>query len=219
MALFLSKKQPKNAAAIKYPTKTTLNLVIHEKTENSLSVVTPVFVVLAIAIILFTKFAVIDRYIALNKAEKTYEASVSQLHQINEKLKGYDEVARKYHIVAKEYLTQEQAILVNRIELLDLLQNDLAGIGTFETIEITRNQVTLGVKATTLDKIRALRETLLKEEYVRNVTLDNATTTKNTQTNEVVSVQAKLIIEVGNPGQPSEITEEQQPVEETEAAQ
>lgn len=182
---------------MKYPTKTTMNLAVRETNDNSPSRVVPVFAVLVLAVALFVKFGVMDRYAALNKAQASLAASESRLTEMNQLVTGYDRVASEYHRYSGDYLTDAQKQLVDRLDLLDLLQTRMAGVATLKSVSIVDNDMVVEISASSLKQVSDLRLALLQEAKVQSVTVYTATTGQTTSDG---TVSASLVIHVAQEG-------------------
>ncbi|MEA5142988.1 MAG: hypothetical protein VB023_05340 [Oscillibacter sp.] len=182
---------------MKYPTKTTMNLAVRETNDNSPSRVVPVFAVLVLAVALFVKFGVMDRYAALNKAQASLAASESRLTEMNQLVTGYDRVASEYHRYSGDYLTDAQKQLVDRLNLLDLLQTRMAGVATLKSVSIVDNDMVVEISASSLKQVSDLRLALLQEAKVQSVTVYTATTGQTTSDG---TVSASLVIHVAQEG-------------------
>lgn len=182
---------------MKYPAKTTMNLAIRETNDNSPSRVMPVFVVLVLVVALFAKFGVVDRYAALNKAEASLAASESRLTEMNQLVTGYDRVASEYHQYSGDYLTGDQKQLVDRLDLLDLLQARMAGVATLKSVSIVDNDMVVELSASSLKQVSDLRLALLQEAKVQSVTVYTATTGQTTTDG---TVSASMVIHVAQEG-------------------
>ena len=68
----------------KYPVKTDINLAIREKKQNKLSTNIPTFIILVIAIAIFSKFAVINRLEQASEAENSATVAQQQLETLKE---------------------------------------------------------------------------------------------------------------------------------------
>jgi len=177
----------------KYPVKTTMNLAVREKTDNSLSRVLPLLVVLVIVVVLFVKFGVVDRFVALDQAQKTLADSQTKLTEMTNMTKDYDQIASQYHQYASDYLTDDQKQLVDRLDLMDMLKTRMNGLATLTNVSIVDNSVVVNFTSPSLKQISELRLALLQEIYVQDVTVYTASTG---QTEATGAVTASMVINV-----------------------
>ena len=177
----------------KYPVKTTMNLAVREKTDNSLSRVLPLLVVLVIVVVLFVKFGVVDRFVALDQAQKTLADSQTKLTEMTNMTKDYDQIASQYHQYASDYLTDDQKQLVDRLDLMDMLKTRMNGLATLTNVSIVDNSVVVNFTSPSLKQISELRLALLQETYVQDVTVYTASTG---QTEATGAVTASMVINV-----------------------
>ena len=138
-----------------------------------------------------------DRYAALNKAQASLAASESRLTEMNQLVTGYDRVASEYHRYSGDYLTDAQKQLVDRLDLLDLLQTRMAGVATLKSVSIVDNDMVVEISASSLKQVSDLRLALLQEAKVQSVTVYTATTGQTTSDG---TVSASLVIHVAQEG-------------------
>ena len=185
----------KNTAKLKLPKKQTMNLCAREKSDNSLSKVLPVFLLLVIFVAVFAKFGVIDRFAALSETRSRYEAAQTQLAELNSSLSDYDQVQEDYYRYTKHYLTADELALMDRVELLDLLETKSRNLAYITSVSITGNAAVIKVRADTLADVATLRLSLEKADGVTGVTVYNADTTEATEENAQY-VTASLLVDV-----------------------
>jgi len=157
-----------------YPTKDTMNLVVHVKNDNSLSRVIPVAIILAILIIIFCKFAVIDRLAAVNQAESRLMESQSMLKNYEKQLEEYDSVREDYYKYTDSYKNAEEAALVERGTVIDVVQNAVGGSGNITSINVSGNTVSVMIYTTNLDQVSTIRQRLESFPNVEDVSVYTA---------------------------------------------
>ena len=139
------KKQRKSAEKLRksLPTKTTLNLIVPVSRQNKLYTVLPTAIIVALAIALFTKFAVIDRLDKVNKREAEVGALQTQVDKMNDELKDYDEVHENYYRYTTYFMTESEISVVDRVELLDILTKTAGKNVTLNAISVVNNKISL----------------------------------------------------------------------------
>ena len=84
-------KRPKNSGDKKYPTKTTMNLYVVEKSVSKNRIIL-VAVLLVLLVGLFIKFGVVDQYARLHAKEAELSQQKLIVAQTEARLANYDEI-------------------------------------------------------------------------------------------------------------------------------
>lgn len=191
------KKQRKSAEKLRksLPTKTTLNLIVPVSRQNKLSTVLPTAIIVALAIALFTKFAVIDRLDKVNKREAEVGALQTQVDKMNDELKDYDEVHENYYRYTTYFMTESEISVVDRVELLDILTKTAGKNVTLNAISVVNNKVSFAIDAPDLKTVGDFVDALNKSPKVVNAVVGNAQKVKR---DAETIVNASITMEVTN---------------------
>lgn len=159
----------------KYPEKTCVNLVIREHTPRQISRAAGLALVLAVAVGLFCKFAVIDRLAAANRAEAAAQAAVRQLETLQAANADYNEVLEEYARAFSLDPTADGTVqAADCLEVLALVEGQLmpgAGVAAFS---YTANVLSVQLTGITLNGASALLAGLYQNPMVANVELSTA---------------------------------------------
>lgn len=156
------------------PQKRTMNLYVDEKTVNSPSVVIAVGVVVAVFIALFAKFAIIDRYAKLDAFRAEVNEVQQQLTLMQNKLAGFDEVQDQYRRYTDHYKTEEEASLVDRGDIIEIIEKNVMTVGKCPSINVKGNSVSIVVQVEALEEVATIRENLEACGRAKNVTVYTA---------------------------------------------
>ena len=191
------KKQRKSAEKLRksLPTKTTLNLIVPVSRQNKLSTVLPTAIIVALAIALFTKFAVIDRLDKVNKREAEVGALQTQVDKMNDELKDYDEVHENYYRYTTYFMTESEISVVDRVELLDILTKTAGKNVTLNAIAVVNNKISFAIDAPDLKTVGDFVDALNKSPKVVNAVVGNAQKVKR---DAETIVNASITMEVTN---------------------
>ena len=191
------KKQRKSAEKLRksLPTKTTLNLIVPVSRQNKLSTVLPTAIIVALAIALFTKFAVIDRLDKVNKREAEVGALQTQVDKMNDELKDYDEVHENYYRYTTYFMTESEISVVDRVELLDILTKTAGKNVTLNAISVVNNKISFAIDAPDLKTVGDFVDALNKSPKVVNAVVGNAQKVKR---DAETIVNASITMEVTN---------------------
>ncbi len=192
----------KKKAGSGLPSKKTMNLVILEKGENSKTTDIVLIVLLVVILLVFAKFGVLDQYNKKKAAEEEYTAAQMELEQNQQLLTRYEALFEKFSHYFKAFLTDEELQLVDRIDLIDLLDEHLFNVAEMQSINITGNTIGISFYDVTLEQVGQLAQDLSDNEFVTNVDLQTASTNKDkegntmTGTNKVLTATITLQVEI-----------------------
>ena len=158
----------------KLASKRTMNLYYKATDGNSMIVVIPAAIILFIAVACLAKFGVLDRYSRLDTLRSEVASQRNQLAAYNSALTDYDEVQEQYRRYTNYYMSDEELALVNRLEMLQILQDCSAGNAVLESIGISENMVVLSAVMPDLDTLAVFKKSLENDEHVVSVTVNSA---------------------------------------------
>lgn len=176
-------------AIAKYPVKTKMNLAQQEKAETTFSRAVLFIILIIAAAALISKFAVIDQYAAVGEAESSLSAMQLQLDDINTKLAGYSEVEDQYKMYSYGYLSSEEVALVDRIEVIDTIEQQLMTAATVSKVEMQDNVVTVSLSGVSLARVGELAGSIKTLPEVANVIVYTAVAETSDQ-----AVDASMVI-------------------------
>ena len=186
------------SAKAKLPQKRTMNLAVIQNDDNSIQRVLPVAIILGIAIAIFCKVAVIDRISDLGEARQKYEQSRETLATMETALEDYSEVHEKYLRYTDNYQNSDEYVIVNRIQLINMLDEVTNGLGSIISISAVDNQVSLEVSSANLDNVAAIKARLDAEELVQSVRVYTADTS-DSDAAKSGRLKASVLITVADP--------------------
>lgn len=164
---------------IKCPQKRGINLNMQEKQRST--GLTLLIGILLIALLAgsVAKFGVIDQYRRLEQAQSDYNRVHTLYRQTQEKLQDYDRVLLEYRTYSMDWISDEQygfSTLVNRQEVLNLIEKEILPRGSLSSLRIDGEQLTLSMSGMTLDEISQMFEDIQQSPIVSAVSLDLAST-------------------------------------------
>ncbi len=174
------------------PNKKTMNLVILEKGENSKTTDIVLIVLLVVILAVFAKFGVLDQYNKKKAAEEEYVAAQQELEQNKQLLARYEAVFEKFSHYFKAFLSDEELKLVDRIQLIDMLDEHLFNVAEMQSISINGNSINISFYDVTLEQVGQLAQDLSDNELVTNVDLQTAVTNKDKAGNLLAGTEKVL---------------------------
>ena len=179
MRTAMNLNMPIGKKANKYPTKTTLNLAQKEVGENSFSKVALPAILIVVIVFAFVKFGIYDQFAAVKEANQSLETTKSQLDDMNDQLLVYEETEKQYRLYSYGYLSEEEAALVDRTEVLDMIEQRVMGISTVYDIQISKNTLVVGFTGVTLERVGDLTSELRALPTVAGVSVTTASTERS----------------------------------------
>ena len=168
---------PKKAVTAKkksVASKRTLNLAFHESSLNPKRLI-PIALVVILCGLLFAKFGFLDQFARKTAAYNELAEKQAQLQAINNKLMGYDELAEKYGRYSYGWMTDTEASLVDRMDVLDILENTIYPVAHIQDFAVNNNILAVNISGLTLDQTSALVQQLEDHPLISSVSVYSAT--------------------------------------------
>ena len=175
-----------------FPQKTTINLVIKERTANSPSRAIPVFLIVLALIAVFCKFAVIDRLKAVDQKAQELAQIQRQIAELERETAGFDEVSKEYSRYSASKMTEDEKAAVDRMEALSLIENDLMAAARVSRFSIAGNTLAVELSGVTLEQTSSIVQRLKESDLVSNVTVYTADTKESEGNGVAVSMTITL---------------------------
>ncbi|MGN0403842.1 MAG: hypothetical protein ACI4F1_01345 [Bariatricus sp.] len=196
------KKQ--NVVPRNLPDKRTINFVgVGEKPIN-VKIAVPGVVIIVLAAVIFSKFAVVDRLVAVSKAQSEAAVVKAQLDAGYQKIEEYGEMADDYAHYTYSGMTSEELNQADRVEVLNLIRRVVLSQSGVSSWSIQGNQMSLSIGGSTLQKINLIVQQLEADDLVDFCTVTTASTNdrgtgSNTVTgaNEVVTAEVTIYLSSG----------------------
>lgn len=157
----------------KYPTKTTLNLVVRERAAGSGVKFTAGIIVIVILAALFSKFAVIDILGRANDKQNELKDLKSQLAVYQKENADYYDLSEQY----EKYFTsisEGGVTYISFSEVMDIISKNLMRNADVKSISLSENKMSVVLTNTTLTDATEMLEQLYAIETVQSVQLYTA---------------------------------------------
>lgn len=173
----------------KYPVKTDINLAIREKKQNKLSTTIPTFIILVIAIAIFSKFAVINRLEQASEAENSATVAQQQLETLKEYTNNYPKVLEEYNalLASKSSIN----VVATPMERLGLVERYLISASQVNSFDVVDDVITAQISGVTLNQISTIYANLMSDPLIENVQVYTASTDdkNNSLTTATMTIQ------------------------------
>lgn len=178
---------------IKLPDKKTMNLYKKEVDGNSWQQLLPAVLIIAAVVFVISKFGVLDRLNYLNELQSEVNEARAALESYNAATEDYDEVLSSFVRYTGNYMTEEEAGLTDRADIIRLLEKSVNKTGELTGISIVGNSVQIQINASDLDRVRQIRESLEDEDCIADVSVYTASQKDKTDT---ADVQATIVFDI-----------------------
>lgn len=171
-----------------YPTKTSMNL-FYKVDRSAKPATVALYILFALVCLLgLSKLLVYDVWVERREAEQGLAAARDELYAATAALQDYDEVRQNY---LRYTPTDEERSLVDRMEVLAMLDSALAGT-EWNTISIDGSQVSLQLSNVTLAETAEIVKRLEESPLVASTEVGTASSaTGEAQAGIVVQLQTE----------------------------
>ena len=177
----------------KYPVKTDINLAIREKKQNKLSTNIPTFIILVIAIAIFSKFAVINRLEQASEAENSATVAQQQLETLKEYTNNYPKVLEEYNalLASKSSLN----VVATPMERLGLVERYLISASQVNSFDVVDDVITAQISGVTLNQISTIYANLMSDPLIENVQVYTASTNDKNNSLTTATMTIQLLVD------------------------
>lgn len=135
----------------RYPTKQTINLAYREWVFSRPKTIVPVLIILVL-IGVFSKFAVFDLITKVRQEQEILVATEVELKQLQADNANSEILIKEYKQYSYSSFSPEEKMLVDRMEVLVLIEQHLMTMAQVSSISIMENTVTLNFSNLTLQE-------------------------------------------------------------------
>ena len=177
-----------------YPAKRSMNLFYKpDRTTKPATVALYVFFVL-VCLLGLSKFLVYDVWMETVQAQQTLAAAEQQRNGLLLELKDYNEVRERY---SRYSATEEERALIDRMEVLALLDEAVGSTADMDTMSINGSTVQLQFSGVTLAQTAQIVRALEESPIVAFTTVNTAATTTQSEVADISApVQAAMLIQL-----------------------
>lgn len=177
-----------------YPTKTSMNL--YYKPDRTTKPATVALYVLFVLVCLLglSKILIYDLWLENHEAQLRLAAVEAQLNDGMLQLADYAEVKEKYN---RYSATEEEAALVDRMEVLTLLDTALEGMARLDSVDVAGDVAQVQFSGATLAQTTQIVNTLEGSPIVAGTVVSTASTAEDAGAQVRTSIQIQLRKEAG----------------------
>ena len=164
-----------------YPTKTSMNFIKEDVSENK--------TVLTVCSVLFAVF-VLDPLTKMSKLESDYNALQSQIQALQADTADFNEVKARYNDLVGSFLTEDEKNSLNRTDVLNMIDQDIRSSVDVSSIRIHGNQISVYTAETDLSTVSHVISVLQSDE--RNDYVTVTTTSSNSSNSTAVTADIEI---------------------------
>ena len=181
------------------PTKRSINLATVGETSIDLKLAIPAIILIVIAAVAFSKFAVVDRMLAASDAEHEVSRLQALVDDGYEEINSYGDLTETYAHYTYSGMTDEELSLTDRIAVMEIIERDVMSEAEVTGWSISGNVVTLPITGITLQHINLIIQKLEEEDMVNYCTVSTAATQEKEDGDgtEIVTAQVTIYLSTG----------------------
>lgn len=176
----------------KIPSKKVLNLYYKEDKTTRPSTIALYVLFILVVMLAVGKVAVYDKMIELEEVKTQLAQNQAHLDEQMAYLADYKDVSSQYSRYSFSYLKSEEKV-IDRMEVLDMLEDTVFADSRIESVMITENVVSLSFSGLNLEETALLAKKIEGYEIVDNVAVSTASLNSNKKSEEEVMV-TKMVI-------------------------
>ena len=203
MAIDLNKPigAPSGASTSSLPSKTYINLLVHEKKASGLWKYLLAALLLALLVGLFAKFAVFDVFAQVGLKQTELHAAQMELEAAQQQLGDYEATLEEY----RSYTGITQGDVIDALDVFDMVAASIQPKATVTAASTSGGALVVNVKDISLDDLGKLADALRAEPLVESVVVDSASdSTAGAEEQENTNVSATLrmtLVSAGGEGE------------------
>lgn len=172
-----------------YPTKTSMNLFYKPDRTTKPATVALYVLFVATCLLGLSKLLVYDLWAENQEAQKTLIAVQDQLNGTMIQLADYSQVRERY---SRYSATEEERALIDRMEVLDLLDEAVGGTAQLDHVSISGDMAQVQFSGVTLAQTAQIVRVLESSPIVAGTVVNTASTTENAGALVQTSIQIQL---------------------------
>lgn len=180
----LKKKIEIPGKALRYPHKTTINMVTCGAERNVRRTLIAGIAAIVVLVLVVVKVGVYDQFDRLNEAEQGYQGLHQKNQALQERLEDYNQVYLEYlaysnQLILEEEDSGEKVLCVDRQEALQLIDGEMASRGRIQSVEIYENEAKVAMSGMGLNEVSAMLLAVEASPIVKDAQLKVAETTES----------------------------------------
>jgi len=180
----MNRLRRRNPLKKRYPVKTSVNLVCKKKSGISVLNVLLAAAVFVVVLVVFSKFAVINRLTASGNALREAERLEEAVAAVKRSNVDYEEVLREYqhyYFSAADGTDEAAQNYVNCQDVLELLDTEFVNKAGIQMVNLSGNVLTVNLTRINLEGASAIAKSLKENKMVEEVLVSAANKQEQTE--------------------------------------
>lgn len=150
----------------KYSTKETVNLCMKDRKDITFELFFLLLALILVILLIVEFFGIYRPYLSIEKAEAQLAADQAKLEQLQDSMRDYNDVHEQYRKYNYENFDRS---IVDREDILDMLEDKVFSMGIIQSISISRNTLTMTLTGVNRNEIDAMQAGVREDPIVFNV--------------------------------------------------
>ena len=159
----------------KLPVKRSINLAAVGEQHINMKIAVPAIILIIAGAVLLSKFAVVDRYTELNRANAEVAKLQNEIDDCYAVIESYGDMTDEYAHYTYEGMTSDELQLVDRTAVLQLLDDKILPITEIGAWKLSGNTLLLPLNSENLAAANQIVEVLDESPIVDYCTVSTAT--------------------------------------------
>ena len=177
MNMQLSLKKPGKAKAVQ--PKYVLNLAEYDKKKMGTLRFLILLVIILLVVVAFAKFAVIDRFAALDQARAEADSLKQQIDANYAKIQELQGVTEEYAHYTFSGMDADELSLVSRVDVMDMINRLIIPYASVSSWNLQGNTLNMTIARTTLARVNRIvasinAESIVNYSYVQTAATENS---------------------------------------------
>ena len=200
--MFLQGEQARSALKQRFlrghlPVKRSINFATIGEKPIDWRVAAPLIVCIVVLAGLLSKVAVIDRYAAVNEANREVYELQLQIAEKTEYYEGLEDIAEDYAHYTVSAMTDEERNRVSRVTVMEIVEDIILPIAPLDAWMLSDNTLYIHLSSNTMTEVTEMMQMLLDHPAVKNcfITTDSTTISSNDNIATKETVTAEVTVE------------------------
>lgn len=179
----------------KWPEKKTINFISNQQEKSNKKAII-LFCVFILLLVPFTYFGVIKLIDKVNTAESQYRTVEAQIEELNQQVADYDEVKAEYNETVGSFLTDDEKVCTDRMQVLTMIEEDINPSASVQSIAMNGSQISVQTGTTDLGTVSTIITKLQADSRNQYVTVTTTSDSSSSSEGAVIAT-FEIVYRVG----------------------
>ena len=168
------KKKKERKAAKSTPLKTSINFIDANEKDSDLRLALPASILIIIAAVFFSKFAVVDRYQRLWEEQSKVSEKQAQIEANTNIIEESKALSDKYYHYTQSGMTEDELYSQSRVSVANLVKMIGENCKGVMSYSLTGNRLSVNITASSLESLSFLAQRIEGQDIVESATVTTA---------------------------------------------